>query len=172
MKKNILILIAAALISVCGCSGRALERGVPGSIAGMEGRECRVFAKTGVQYPGIGQKFTIDLVAAELSAGPAWGDITSVEVTLEYVSLSGNILFGDDAGHPYADPTRATFTFTMPLCAGDVGRTQVVVQRGVGGYCGCIYLMPNTGPGLYDIIMTARHGSESVRLTYYSFQIQ
>lgn len=170
MKKILYIFLAALLFP--GCSGHALERGVHGSIAGMEGRESRVFTKTGEQYPGIGEKFTIDLVAAELSAGPAWGDITSIEVTLEYVSLSGNILFGDDEGHPYADPTRATFTFTMPLCAGDVGRTQVVVQRGVGGYCGCIYLMPNTGPGLYDIIMTARHGSESVRLTYYSFQIQ
>jgi hypothetical protein len=170
MKKILYIFLAALLFP--GCSGQALERGIHGSIAGMEGREHRVFTKTGVQYPGIGNKFTIDLVTAELSAGPDWGDITSVEVTLEYVSLSGNILFGDDAGHPYADPTRATFTFTMPLFAGDVDRTQVVVQRGVGGYCGCIYLMPNTGPGLYDIIMTARHGSESVRLTYYAFQIQ
>ena len=169
MIRTIYILIAAFLLS--GCSGQALERSASGSIAGMQGSEQRVFTATGDYFPGIGNKFTIDSVVAEFTAGPDWGDIASIDVTLEYVSLSGNLLFGDDAGHPSADPSRVTFAFTVPLRAGDVGLTQVVAQRGVSGFHGCVYLMPNTGPGLYDIVMIARHGSECVRLTYYSFQI-
>lgn len=172
MKKNILILIAAALLSVCGCSGQNLNPEINGSISGMTGREQREFTRTSQVYTGVGRKYTIDIVGAVMSAGPNWGNITSVDVVLEYVSLSGNLLFGDDSGHPDPeDPTRATFHFSMPLRNGDVDKTKIIARRGVGGFDKCVYLMPNTGAGHYDIIMTATHGSESVRLTFYSFQI-
>lgn len=172
MKKNILIMIAAAVLSICGCSGQNMNRLDAGSIIGMSGSEQRTFTRTNEVYQGIGRKYTIDLVSVLMSAGPDWGNINSVDVVLEYVSLSGNILFGDDSGHPDAlSPTRATFHFTMQLRSGDVDRPYVVARRGTSGFNKCIYLMPNTGAGHYDIVMTATHGNESVRLTFYSFQI-
>ena len=170
MKKTITLLLSALLL--VSCTFQAPNQIESGSIAEISGRDFRTFTPTSEIYPA-GRKFTIDLVGAELTAGPEWGEITGVDVVLEYVSLSDNIRFGDDNGNLDAnDPGRITFRFTMPLVAGDVNRTQVVARRGEAGFDKCAYLIPGTGPGLYDIVMTARHGDEVERLTYYSFLIK
>lgn len=169
--KNTITLLLPALLLV-SCTFQAPNQIESGSIAGISGSDFRTFTPTSEIYPDAGRKFTIDLVGAELTAGPEWGEITGVDVVLEYVSLSDNIRFGDDNGNLYAnDPGRITFRFTMQLEAGDVNRPQVVARRGEAGFDRCAYLIPGTGPGLYDIVMTARHGDEVERLTYYSFQI-
>lgn len=155
-----------------GCDRQILTFRGAGSITDMEGHESRVFTRTNEVYPGIGKKFTIDLLEAILTAGPYWGNLDSVDIRLEYRCLGTNMLFGDDNGHPMGDdPRSGVFYFSVPLTAGQEGREYTLAERGVNGFMQCIYLMPNTGRGLYDIILTAIHGSEELRLTYYAYYI-
>lgn len=154
-----------------GCDRQILTYRGAGSIVGMEGRETRTFTRTNEVYQ-VGKKFTIDLLKAFLTAGPDWGNLQGVDLKLTYRCLSDNMLFGDNDGHPQgADPRSGVFYFSVPLTAGQVDREYILAQRGVDGFEQCIYLMPNTGAGLYDVDLTAIHGNEEERLTYYAFQL-
>ena len=163
---------ALSLEITSGCDRQILTYTGAGSIVGMSGRESRVFTRTNEVYSGVGKKFTIDIIEALLTAGPNWGNLAAVDLRLTYRCISDNMMFGDDNGHPQGDdPRQGVFYFSVPLVAGQVDREYVLAQRGVDGFKQCVYLMPNTGRGLYDIDLTAIHGTEEIRLTYYAYEI-
>ena len=150
-----------------GCDRQTLTFRGAGSIADMEGHDDRTFTRTDEVYPGVGKKFTIDMLGAVLTAGPDWGNLTSVDIRLTYTCIGNNILFGGNNGNPMGDdPRKGVFYFSVPLVAGQVDREYVLAERGVNGFEQCIYLMPNTGDGYYDIDLTAIHGEDQIRLQF------